>query len=406
MMWIRLAFRNIFANFRRSSLVVLTIAISALALMLFAGYVNATEQGIRQSTIRGGVGHFQISGAGGFDEFGTTQLEYGLTKDQLEGLIQYTDGHPLVRRSVPRIYFSGLVSTGSSTLSFSAIGIDPLSENAAFGAQQVISEGKRLSSQSHDDEILLGAELAKRLNVGPGDFVTILTMTEAGVLNAFDAVISGIVSTGVPQSELYLMRTTLTAAQNLLVTEKVSNVAFLLEEGANEGSVISDIQANTSGTDVRNWRELSPLYDQVVGLYRSFFYVFSAFIFLITMFGIATIILTSVMERKSEIGVMRGLGISAGRIRLTFVVEGIMLAMIGLCLGGLASVLLSELINVSQLTAPPPPGRTVGYPVRIIVDARADISIAVLIITLAAMSAWTVSQKLSKRKVIDALSGT
>lgn len=403
MIWLRLSWRNVWANGRRSALVLGTIALAGLSLMLFAGYVLATKTGLEFSTIRGGIGHLQISGRGGFDGYAEEPLAFALTPSQVDALGMVSDRSPAVRRIVPRLQFNGLVSNGPRTLSFSGTGVDPVVENAAFGARQRITAGQPLRSVSPDDSVVLGAELARRLGVRPGGTVTVFTTTVSGAINVIDMVVVGLVSTGIPQTELFLLQAKLQAVQDLLVTDKVSTVAVLLEEGSDVAATARAMLAGVPGSEIRTWRQLAPAYDQVVGLYTTLFTIFGAFITIVTIFSVATTVLTSVMERTREIGVMRSLGISPAAVRGAFVLEGFIISGFALLLAAAATLLLGQAINAAGLTAPPPPGRTVGYPFRIFWDGSAVLWIAAVIIVLTAAAAWLVSGRISRLRIVNAL---
>ncbi len=403
MIWLRLSWRNVWANARRSALVLGTVALAGLSLMLFAGYVLATKTGLEFSTIRGGIGHLQISGKGGFDGYAQEPLAFALTPSQVDAIGTVADRSPAVRRIVPRLQFSGLVSNGPITLSFTGTGVDPVVENAAFGARQRVTAGQPLRSASPEDAVVLGAELARRLGVKPGGTVTVFTTTVSGAINVVDMVVVGLVSTGIPQTELFLLQAKLGAVQELLVTDKVSTVAVLLEEGSDVAAAGRAMLAGVPHAEIRTWRQLSPTYDQVVGLYTNQFRIFGAFIAVITALSVATIVLTSVMERTREIGVMRSLGISPAAVRGAFVLEALIVSGFALALAAVATVLLSQAINAAGLTAPPPPGRTVGYPFRIFWDGAAVLRIAVVIGVLTAAAAWLVSGRISRLRIVNAL---
>jgi len=403
MIWLRLSSRNVWANARRSALVLGTVALAALSLMLFAGYVLATKTGLEFSTIRGGIGHFQISGRGGFDGYAEEPLAFALTPAQVDAIGMVADRSPAVRRVVPRLQFNGLVSNGPRTLSFSGTGVDPIVENAAFGARQRITAGQPLRSDSSEDSVVLGAELARRPGVRPGGTVTVFTTTVSGAINVIDMVVIGLVSTGIPQTDLFLLQAKLTAVQDLLVTDKVSTVAVLLDEGTDAAVVEKAMLRAAPGTEIRTWRQLAPAYDQVVGLYTTLFSIFGAFITIVTIFSVATTVLTSVMERTREIGVMRSLGISPAAVRGAFVLEALIISAYAIIVAAGATILLTYAINAAGLTAPAPPGRTVGYPFRIFWDGAAVIQIACLVAVLSAVAAWFVSGRVSRFRIVDAL---
>lgn len=403
MLWVDLAWRNIRANARRSALIGGTVLVSVVALVLFAGYLNATRLGMEYSTIRGGVGHFQVSGDGGFDRYAEVPLQYGLTpalREQVEGA---ADQMPHVRRIVPRLSFSGLVSNGPQTLSASVSGIDPIAENAAFGNRYRMVAGNGLSASDPENAAVIGEELARRLGVEVGGYVTLLAATVNGSINAVDLDIAGIATTGNPQSDLYLLQMQMEPAQQLIATDRLSGIAILLDEGADAGTAASALHRAAPGTEVRTWRQLSPMYDQVVGMYEALFAVFGVFILAVTGFAIATAILTGVMERTREIGVLRSLGISAKRVRSAFLIEALMLSGIGVASGIAAGLVLGRVLNALNLTAPPPPGRSVGYPFRIIWDGEAAVLICIAVLVLTAAASWVASTRIAKLRVVTAL---
>lgn len=403
MIWVNLAWRNVLANRRRSLMAIAAVVAATIALVIFANYINAIRTGLQYSTIHGGTGHLQLSGKGGFDAYTEEPLQYALTRGQYQALQSASDHLPAIRRLVPRLAFSGLVSSGPRTLSFAGQGIDPEAERTAFGARQVMAQGRALTVDSPSNAIVLGTELARRLGVKPGDTVTVLTPTVSGALNASDFVVQGLENTGSPQSDLFHVRALLPAVQDLLVSDKISTVAILLDEDADIAVARRQIEAAVAGSETRDWLQLTPIYSQVVRMYEDQFHVFGAFILIITLFGLATLTLTSVLERTREIGTLRALGIGKGTVRQIFLYEGLIIAGIGLACGTLLAALLGQVATAAHLTMPPPPGRTTGFPLRLLWDWRATGLDWVWIIALGAVTAWVASGRIARLRVVDAL---
>ena len=158
MMWLSLALRNIVANRRRSMLALAAIAAAAVAMMLFADYVNAIRVGLRHTTIHDGLGHLRVAARGGFDAYEEKQLQHGMTPAQYAALEKAADAEPTVRRIVPGLSFQGLVSNGPRTLAFSGSGVDPALESAAFSASHDIVKGAQLDASAPDDGVVLRTE--------------------------------------------------------------------------------------------------------------------------------------------------------------------------------------------------------------------------------------------------------
>lgn len=402
MMWLSLALHNIVANRRRSLLALAAIAAAAAAMMLFADYVNAIRVGLRYTTIHDGLGHLRVAAHGGFDAYEEKQLQYGMTPAQYATLKKALNAEPSVRRIVPNLSFQGLVSNGPRTLAFSGSGVDPALESAAFSASHDIVKGGQLNASAPDDGVVLGTELAQSLGVEPGQSVTLLTSTVSGAINAADVQIVGIESTGSPERDLHLLRAKLSMVQTLLATDRVSSVMLLLDDQADVGAVQAHLAATLPQLELRNWLQLAPYYTQVLGLYENLFHIFGLFILVVSLLGLTTIILTSVLERSREIGVMRALGISIWHVRRSFVLEGLALCVIGIAVGMLVAG-LGMGINALHIMMPPPPGQTEGYPLRVLWDWSATISIAMLVLLLGIAAAWGASGRVTQLKVIDAL---
>lgn len=403
MIWIELAWRNLLANRRRTAIAAGAIFAATLSLVLFANYIAAIRAGLEYATIHGGTGHMQITGRGGFDQYSDEPLQFALSPLQLGKLNAAADRIPSIRRVVPRLQFAGLISNGPRTLSFAGTGVDPAAEKAAFGARQMIKAGTTLSPSSPADSAVLGVELARRLGLKVGDYATVLTPTVSGALNAMDFKVVGLETTGSAQSDLFYFRSTLTTAQSLLATDKVSVAAILLEENADLADVEHRLLGAVPGSEIKTWLELTPLYQQVVSLYENQFRVFGAFIIIITLFGLATLILTSVLERTREIGTLRALGITKLSVRTVFVIEGATIAVVGLVVGTLFAALAGELATRLQLTLPPPPGRTVGPPLRLLWDWSATAATWFTVLSLGILTAWIASGRVARLKVVDAL---
>ena len=401
---IAMAFRNVLRNFRRSSFAAATIAIGGLALIAFVGYMLATFSAIRESTIRGGVGHFQIARQGQFDGYAEKPLQFGLDAAEQDAVSSNLERDTRVRRVVPRLNFGGLISNGDQTLTFQGVGVQPNIEQQAFGSFQVISSGHRLNSDiARANEVLLGKEMARRLGVKPGDQVTLMTSTVKGALNAIDVTVAGLVATGNPDSELYLLQIPIAAAQELLRTNKISLFAVLLQNNSESLVAMPILPRSASQWEVREWRQLVPVYDQVVALYRNQFVVFGSIIALVVFLSVGTTTLTSIFERSREIGTLRAMGISESNVRLMFSLEGLILGFGGSVAAGSASFLIINVVNKLRITMPPPPGRNVGAVLHLEWDWVVAAEILTFLIFLCGAASWIISRRVARMQIVSAL---
>lgn len=401
--WLQLATRNVWRNGRRSAFLVGTVVLGAASLILFISYIAATTYGLRESIIRGGLGHLQIGHAGQFDGYEEQQLQHGLAAAESTRVQDMLRADRRVRRIAPRLAFGGLVSNGQRTLTFQALAVDPAREQQAFGQFQNLIAGDALTSEpDRKFSALLGREMARRLGVKPGEVVTAMTSTAGGAINAIDLEVAGILATGTPETDLYTLQLPLGAAQELLRTDKISRLAVLLWRAEDAESVGGEFDERMQGlTESRSWRSLAPIYDQVLGLYRSQFLVFGFIIGAVVFLGVCAMTITNIFERAREIGVMRAVGISVARIRMLYACEALIQGFLGSLVGAALAYGITKLTEIVAITMPPPPGRTSGVPLRLLWMPEYSAVVLVCLPLLAACAAVIVSRRIARMHVVE-----
>src|SRR6186713_2617805 len=114
------AVRNIGRNKRRSGAIVALIAFGSAALLVAGGYASANFTGLRESTIRNGVGHLQIGGRGIGDQ---EDAPLGRGLDDVEGLRRSVVADARVRAAAARVEFTGLASAGDRSVAVLGRGV-------------------------------------------------------------------------------------------------------------------------------------------------------------------------------------------------------------------------------------------------------------------------------------------
>ena len=94
---------------------------------------------------------------------------------------------------------------------------------------------------------MIGAGLAKSMNVKVGDGLTLLAVTSDGALNGVDVQIVGIVKTGVAELDARYLRITLNSAQRLLQSDRVTNLVVGLDATENTDQAYGGTHAAPEG---------------------------------------------------------------------------------------------------------------------------------------------------------------
>jgi len=397
-MTFKLAFRNVLRNRRRSAITLLVIVFGAVGLILFGGYKARTFYALRESTIRGRIGHLQVFESGYSKKEAQKPLEYGL--DDVTSLRKSIERDPRVKMTAAQITLMGLISNGEKSETFIATAVEPAKDHAMNN--QRVTAGTDLPA-NESDAVMLGAGLAKSMHAKPGDYLTLMSTTTSGSLNAMDVRVAGIFTIGVKEFDDRAVKMPIAGAQQLLNTTKVEKLLVFLDKTEDTSAAHSAILGKVSGIEIKEWSELAPFYHQVVALYNGIFGFLGIVVFAIVVFSVANTILMSVFERTREIGTLMAIGTSRSRLRAMFVTEGVAIGIIGGILGLTLGALLAALINRGNVMLPPPPGYTVGYRLQIMLQPAVLVTAFLVSFVTATISSIVPALKASRMKIVDAL---
>ena len=398
----RIAFRNIFRNRRRSAITLVVIVMGVVGLILFGGYKNATFYSLRESTIRNRLGHLQVYQRGYSTAQSSKPLEYAL--DDVAEVRKAIERDPRVRMTAAQITLMGLVSNGEKSETFMATAVEPAKETLML-SQRMLS-GSPLSDRE-SDAVILGRGLAQSMNVKPGDYLTIMTTTIAGSLNAMDVRVAGTFATGVKEYDDRAVKMPIAGAQQLLQTHKVERLIVMLRDTEQTASVRHDLQRLFAQKqwrlEMKEWSELATFYHQVVLLYNGIFTFLGLIVFAIVILSVANTIVMSIFERTREIGTLMAIGTTRRRVWSMFLLEGIFVGLLGGAIGIVCGYALSLFINQAHIMLPPPPTYTQGYLLRLRTAPALFIETFVIAVLTATFSAIVPALRASRLKIVDAL---
>jgi len=404
MIYLKIAFLNIFRNKRRTFLTMLVIVSGITSIIIFGGYVQYMYWGLRESFIRTQLGHIQVYKKGYAQEGNIDPLQYLISDyEQVRRLIQ--EVQPEVRAVSAQLEFSGLVSTSEKTTVFIGKGIEPETDYLISSAE-VIRRGRDIS-QFDVEAGILGVGLADSLGVNPGEFVTLLTSTKKGGINAVDFELKGAFKSGIKEYDDKALKIPLSLAQYLLNVREVSKLIILLKDTDDTNMVAQNLKSvfERKGFDleIKSWDELAPFYHSVVSLYNGIFRFIGSIIGIIVIFSIANTLLMSVMERVNEIGTIRAMGATRPLVLKSFIYEGIIIGIIGGIIGVIIGIIMSYLININGIPMPAAPSMTRGYVAYIKLNPQVLIYGFLLALVTAFISSIFPARKASKMKIVDAL---
>lgn len=399
---LKLAWLNLIRNRRRSFYTLLITQVASLVLLAGGGFCLYMYQGLAEDSARE-TGHLVLSQPGFFAADEDYPLQYGMPGYQQ--LQQQYRRDAAVRAVLPQVEFQGLISNGEKTLIFTGKGVE-YDEFLVRGPFISFTDGRALSSKPPADavpEILLAAGLARNLKVKVGDVVTLLSTTTANVMNGMDFQVRGIFSAGVPELDKRQLYVALPAAQELLDSQLVSTLAVHLLEGSTTAGKLAQLQAEQPTLSITPWWERAFYYQDVKNLFDRIFGLLGVIVVLLVFLAISNTMSMTVMERTREIGTLAAMGAYPFEIMRGFLLEGLLIGVLGTLSGVLLNVLLFITLNLVQIEMPPPPGSTQGFPVAINLSWQLSLLVVAVLTLVCALAAWLAARNGCRKPVTEAL---
>jgi ABC-type lipoprotein release transport system permease subunit len=325
---IKMAYRDLGRNRRRSFFSSLALGMGLALLLLMASVVEGEMRGAMDSTIQLDSGDLQVR-AKSYDEDKTSLAWEDLVQNPDQIATQIASLSP-VTVATPRLFASGIVTVGDETAGVRVIGIEPDSPaNAPY--QDGLVSGQFLTAGDREG-ILIGLPLANKLGLKPGDQVTLLANTSNGDVDQQPFTVRGVYTTqitGYDESTIFMP---LSKAQALTQTENHASTIFVLLKNRDDTSAVA---AALQGSDYQiiTWQQANELIIQTEQFAGAYMVVLYLIVLGITATVIVNTLVMAVFERTREIGIFAAIGMKSGRIMAMFFTESGFLAIGGILMG-------------------------------------------------------------------------
>lgn len=357
------ALRNLYRNRRRTVLTLLMISVGTAGLLLTAGFIRYSFDGLRDAIINGGLGHFEVRPleTGGSGVSAPSGAGAAPALERWRDVRSAIEDSRYVRAAGAAIQFAGVVTTGDRSASFLGVAVEPDREQR-MGVAIRLRSGRNLADAAEDegqDETLLGAGLARELGVVPSDTITVMIAGADGSLNAVDMTVVGTFSSGFQDLDNRILKTHVATAQRLLGTDRVTTLVVSLKDTGAQVHASADLKKRLAGLSqplsLVNWEARAPFYDQVRGLYIGIFVFLGAIVATLVALATSNTLTMSVLERVREFGTLLAIGTTRGQLAGLLMCEVAWLGVIGTTAGGILGFTLAAAINAMRIQMPPPP---------------------------------------------------
>ncbi len=313
----------------------LGIAVGVMALIVILSVMNGFENELRQRLL-GMTAHARISASEGALE------DWGAIRDEVLSL-------DAVAGAAPVTVIEGMIRNESTLYPVLVEGIDPDLEGSVSDIEKNIVVGSLDSLTSGSGNIILGRILMLRLRVMPGDKIVVLVPAVAGntirpELRSFT--VSGMFEAGVQEhdSSLALIHQD-DAARALGMNGGVSALRIRLNDlfaapgfGANLAGTLGEDYAYS------DWTKEHASFFRAVMLEKMMMSIILSLIIAVAAFNIVASLVMVVTDKRTDIAILRTLGLSPRSVVRVFLVQGLTIGWFGALLGIALGVVLA--INV------------------------------------------------------------
>jgi lipoprotein-releasing system permease protein len=325
--------RNHFISFI-SLISMLGIGLGVAALIVVLSVMNGFQKELR-TRILGVVSHVQISGVGG---------ELANWQQTIDAVAQ----HPRVRSAAPYVQAQSMLSLDQQVRGTVVRGILPDAEEKVADFAQHMKIGRLEDLADGEFNIVLGMELARALNVGIGDKVTLIApqglVTPAAVLPRIKQFkVTGIFEVGMLEFDSGLALIHLADAQKLYrLEDRVTGVRLKVDDlFAAPGIGREMLRYIDADAFVSDWTRSHANFFRAVQIEKNMMFLILLLIVAVAAFNIVSTLVMAVTDKQADIAILRTLGASPGSIMQVFIVQGALIGLIGLGVGVAGGVALA-----------------------------------------------------------------
>ncbi|MEN6375135.1 MAG: FtsX-like permease family protein [Smithella sp.] len=336
---LRISWRNLWRNRRRTVITMAAVALNAMILIttyaLMDGMLRQTVLNATQLV----TGEAQIHAMGYLSDrsiYKTLENPQAILSTLRENSIE----------AAPRAYGYGLVSRGTKSAGALFWGIDPGREKATFDLPAHLAEGSFLGPAPHKG-IVLGKKLARSLNARLGAEIVLLVQAADGSLGNELFTVTGIlksVGEGIDRNAAIIHLDDF--RQLFAMSTGIHEIAVNTRGRVPLEMLTAILPRLVPGSEVKTWRQLLPALSDMLQLSGASMSLFGAIFFAAAGLGVMNTMLMTTYERSHEFGLLKALGTSPWRIVRDVAFEAWLMAAVStvfaVVLGVAASYALQE----------------------------------------------------------------
>jgi lipoprotein-releasing system permease protein len=356
----------------------LGVTVGVMALVIALALMTGLQQELRDR-ILGSNPHVYVWNTKGI-------ADYHAEADKLRAL-------PHVLGAAPAILGQGLVSAAGETQPLQVKGIDPALEQQVTNLQEAITSGSLAALNVRDDEtdtILLGKDLAAKLGVATGDSVSLTmgtTLSPAGLIPRTRRLrVAGTFSLGLYEFDSTYGYVSLDVAKRLLGKDQADLIQLRVDDMYAAPRIAASVTDRLGSNYVtQDWADMNKPLFSALGLEKMAISLTIGLIVMVAALNIVASLILLVMEKHRDIAILKTMGAGAGSVTAMFMVQGLIIGIVGTTIGASAGWVVSAVLTRYRLIRVPVDVYQVPYvPFRVLPTDFALVVLAAIVICFVA----------------------
>jgi ABC-type lipoprotein release transport system permease subunit len=335
MMYVQLAWRNIWRNTRRTVVILLAVIIGIWSMILLGALMRGIAVGMIKNGISTLTGHIQIHRTGYRDD---PSIEHSINTPQaVERVLQKL--LPSSVRWTSRVRVNAVASNARHSFGITLVGIEPDLEAGVSFVGDALSGGRYLSN-AEQNGIFIGTALLDKFETKIGRKLVIMSQDTQGEIASRAYRIIGTFKAEMQATEKQYVFVPRQSTQNMLqLKDSISEIAILFPDDSDHPDILAQLRAALPSDqyEVNSWRELLPFQTAYLEILDGFIWIWYLVVFVAMGFGIVNTTLMAVFERIREFGLLKSLGMKPWWILRGVLTESFLLLIIGIIIGNIAA---------------------------------------------------------------------
>jgi lipoprotein-releasing system permease protein len=282
-----------------------------------------------------------------YGEQGVLVLQGAKPREQVKriknptGIVRQLRRVPGVIDASPTVQGEAIATYGTKKWNVVIQGIDPEAHTrvTTIGEDLLSGDFARLSRTANG--IILGEGVAENLGIGLDDSLLLVSSTGGQAI----CKVVGIFETGVTPVDLSRAYMLINDAQTLLDRKNIINQIVIRTSDYQRARETAARIESMVGYKTESWQEANANFLKIFAIQNAITYIITGSLLVVAAFGVLNILIMAVLERVNDIAILKSFGFSRGDITRIYILQGLLIGLIGATLGLILGKLSIEFLR-------------------------------------------------------------